>query len=168
MTSFALAFVPQRLSFAKGKSDAVAKRDGSYLPRRRRRSESSGASDDEGGGAARAPRGPSGPAAPAPVAAAATAPSAPVYIPAPPAVATAAVVPHRVLLAQGLPPGTDEAALRGLFAAFPGFRELRFVAARGVAFAEFESEAAAAPALSGLHHFALTPTHNLVLAYAKK
>lgn len=52
---------------------------------------------------------------------------------------------------------------------FQGFKEVRMVPGKqGIAFVEFESEADAGVAMSGLQHFKITPTHLMVISYAKK
>jgi RNA recognition motif-containing protein len=69
-------------------------------------------------------------------------------------------MPSRTLLVQGLPTGSTaealSATLRSLFGQYAGLAEVRPVAQRGLAFIDFSSEAAAAPALQGLHNFRLS------------
>jgi len=56
-----------------------------------------------------------------------------------------------------------------LFQQFPGFKEVRMVSGKsGIAFVEFENEIEAGVALGGLQHFKITPTHLMVISYAKK
>ena len=52
---------------------------------------------------------------------------------------------------------------------FPGFKEVRMVTGKqGIAFVEFENEIEAGVAMNGLQHFKITPTHLMVISYAKK
>ena len=52
---------------------------------------------------------------------------------------------------------------------FPGFKEVRLVSAKNViAFVEFEDELQAGVAMNALQHFKITPTHLMVISYAKK
>ena len=64
---------------------------------------------------------------------------------------------------------TTAQMLSMLFQQFPGFKEVRMVEAKpGIAFVEFDSEAQASIALSGLQGFKINPTHSMTLTYAKK
>jgi hypothetical protein len=159
---------PQRLSFAREKSHAVEKLEGTFQPRAKRpreapkappkaksapgakraRKEDGGAEAGGGGGGGAAPG----------------------AFPAPPAMPLL-MVPSRTLLVQGLPTTLTAAALsdllRSLFGQFAGMNEVRPVAQRGLAFIEFASEAAAAPALQGLHNFKLDAQTTLVVSYAR-
>lgn len=50
------------------------------------------------------------------------------------------VRPNKTLFLQGLPDKIDEDTLTAIFEGYPGFKEVRYVQVRGVAFAEFENE----------------------------
>ncbi|KAF2019948.1 U2 small nuclear ribonucleo protein B [Aaosphaeria arxii CBS 175.79] len=50
------------------------------------------------------------------------------------------VRPNKVLFLQNIPKDVDADDLTAIFEAFPGFKEVRFVAIRAVGFAEFENE----------------------------
>jgi U2 small nuclear ribonucleoprotein B'' len=50
------------------------------------------------------------------------------------------VRPNKTLFLQDLPKDMDEASLTAIFERYDGFKEVRYVKVRGVAFAEFESE----------------------------
>ena len=80
-------------------------------------------------------------------------------------------LPSRTLLVQGLPSGhtaeTLSAMLKGLFGQYAGLTEVRTVPQRGLAFVEFSSEAAASPALQGLHNFKLSATESITVTYAR-
>ncbi len=80
-------------------------------------------------------------------------------------------IPSKTLLVQGLPTTLAAEALtemlRTLFGQYAGLAEVRVVAQRGLAFVEYASEAAAAPALQGLMNFKLDAATTLVVSYAK-
>ncbi len=90
---------------------------------------------------------------------------------APPPALPLLMLPSRTLLVQGLPTTLAAAALsdvlRSLFGQFAGLTEVRPVAQRGLAFVEFASEAAASPALQGLHNFKLDAQTTLSVSYAR-
>mmetsp|Transcript_24353 Transcript_24353/g.61604 ORF Transcript_24353/g.61604 Transcript_24353/m.61604 type:complete len:174 (+) Transcript_24353:586-1107(+) len=77
--------------------------------------------------------------------------------------------PNHILFAQDLPDRANQDALGELFKQYQGFREVRLVPGKdGIAFIEFETEVQATDAMLGLQGFALTPEHKLKLSYAKK
>lgn len=158
---------PLRLAYAKVKSDAIAKRDGSWKPRpKRARDEDADMEGPEaaagsGGGAARS--GKRAAASSASAAASSGAASASASAPVP-----KLNPPHSKLLAQNIPAGFSEDRLRELFSGFAGFKEMRPMAARNLAFIEYETEANATIALQGLNNYNLDEAHPLVLSYARK
>lgn len=48
--------------------------------------------------------------------------------------------PNKTLFLQNIPQDVDEDALTAIFERFDGFKEVRLVSVRSVAFAEFENE----------------------------
>ena len=77
--------------------------------------------------------------------------------------------PHNILFVQNLPAATTDKMLRPLFSQFPGFQEVRMVEARpGIAFVEFDHERRAGAALAGLQNFKITPENAMKIAYAKR
>eukprot|EP01138_Halocafeteria_seosinensis_P010865 gb/GECG01011098.1/.p1 GENE.gb/GECG01011098.1/~~gb/GECG01011098.1/.p1 ORF type:complete len:162 (+),score=21.92 gb/GECG01011098.1/:1-486(+) len=139
--------IMQRIHFAKKKSDAVAKKDGTYVPPAKRKAETQEEAEKR--------------------AAVSTDGSAePVMIPAPPQ--PQHIPPNKILFAQNLPSEITSDMLSALFGQYHGFQEVRMVPGKGVAFIEFDSIANALPALQGLHNYKLSPTQNLQLSYAKK
>jgi U2 small nuclear ribonucleoprotein B'' len=154
----------QRLAFAHGKSDAVSKADGTWLPKdkRVRGPQAPGAAALEGCGfrslaaEERTKRAREGEEEEEEAAA-----SIPVRAPVGDA--------NSILFLDSLPEATTAAMLTLLFKQFPGFSEVRMVEARpGIAFVEFESELHAGTALSGLNGFKISPTHSLHITYALK
>ncbi|CAI5953847.1 unnamed protein product [Closterium sp. NIES-64] len=161
MQGFPFYDKPMRISYAKTKSDVVAKSDGTFVPRekrkrheeraRRRQQQEHAAAGAAGGGRA--------PATAAAYAQAGAIPGAN-EPPAP---------PNSVLFVQNLPVETTPAMLQMLFQQFAGFREVRMVDAKpGIAFVEFIDEVQASVALRGLQGFKITPTHPMLVSYAKK
>jgi U2 small nuclear ribonucleoprotein B'' len=143
----------QRIQFAKSKSDAVAKLEGSFVPtdKRKRQAEAAAASAS----AASAAQSSSGTKRIA-LAPEVLAPAAQV------------IVPHSVLLAQNLPADANEASLKALFGQYAGLKEVRLIAGRGLAFIEFQHETMATPALLGLHNHVLPTGQTMQVTYAKK
>jgi len=78
--------------------------------------------------------------------------------------------PNKILFVENLPEACTDLMLSMLFQQFRGFKEARLVPAKGhtVAFVEFENEVEAGVAINGLQHFKITPTHLMVISYAKK
>jgi len=77
--------------------------------------------------------------------------------------------PNKILFVENLPDQTTDLMLSMLFQQFPGFKEVRMVSGKsGIAFVEFENEIEAGVALNGLQYFKITPTNLMVISYAKK
>lgn len=150
MQGFPFFDKPIRIQFARTKSDAVAKLDGTYKPDKERSKKSKEAREKlikrveskaaPAGGAAAAAAGPDGQAP-----------------------------PNKILFAQNLPEATTGQMLTMLFQQYPGFMEVRMVEARpGIAFIEFDSDLSATTAMSGLQNFKITPEKAMMLSYAKQ
>mmetsp|Transcript_21025 Transcript_21025/g.37980 ORF Transcript_21025/g.37980 Transcript_21025/m.37980 type:complete len:275 (-) Transcript_21025:230-1054(-) len=169
---------PLKISFAKEKSDRLAKREGSFDPNVRR-------AQREAAAAAKKQKLANGLAAiPAAAAAApesikmedhetvALPPSevaATAVIPAAPAAAAVAapaesIPPSNILFAQDLPSECNEMMLAMLFRQYAGYKEVRIPRA-GLAFVEFDDEPHATLALKGLDGFKLTTTDRLNIKY---
>lgn len=166
LQSFAFYDKPMHIQYAKSKSDLVAKIRGTFVPREKRPREEkpkpkpkkketpAKKPKDEASQAALAP----GQAAPG---AGATGPAAPPQPKPNP--------PNKLLFVQNLPDQTTELMLSMLFQQFPGFKKVDMVPGKqGIAFVEFNSEMEAAVAMTGLQHFKITPTHLMVVSFAKK
>jgi len=77
--------------------------------------------------------------------------------------------PNNKLFVQNLPEQTNAMMLQMLFQQFPGFKEVRMVPGnKGIAFVEFGNELESAVAMNGLQNFKVTPTHHMVISFAKK
>ncbi len=145
---------PLALGYARARSDAVARLEGTWGKDRAaaRKRDAGGA---EAGGAGRAADG--GAAPPGGAAPGGAAP--PVDVGAPAA----------SLFVEGLPEATTAAMVTVLFKQFPGFAEVRPVPHRPtIAFVDFSTDAQAGVALSGLQGFRIDPQHALRLTYAKQ
>jgi U2 small nuclear ribonucleoprotein B'' len=144
----------QRVTYAKSKSDAIAKEDGSYVPRSKRTATEEGASSAKRSNAA------------VPAFQSTTEGGAPAALPAGMA---GSDEPNSILFLQNLSPETTADLLRTLFAEFPGFKEVRLIPGRvDIAFVEFSDEAVSTTAKSTLNGFMLTPGFPLHISFAKK
>ncbi len=149
MQGFPFFNKPIRIAYAKTKSDAVAKLDGTYNEaeiesRKQTRREANEAAKAAAPGAAKGK------------AAAATA-AAPV------ADAT------RTLFIENLPNEANEGMLLLVFQRFPGLKEVRMVPHKpGMAFVEYDNDEGAAAALAGLQGFKLATDKPMMLSYAKQ
>jgi len=154
MQSFPFYNKPMNISFAKSKSDAVAKLDGTYtekkkVEKRKVIEEEAGApkksskakepkvkKEKSEGGSNLQPR------------------------PAP---------PNKILFIENLPEQVNEMMLSMLFQQFPGYKEVRLVPGKkGIAFVEFEDEVQAGVAMEGLQMFKIAPEIHMVISFAKK
>lgn len=149
-----------KLAYANEKSDRIAKRDGTYVPRVKRRkraaveSSSAAAAADADSTAAGTTTETAG-SAPPPEAGA-----------APGASTTQQQQPTHILFAESLPSECNEMMLAMLFRQYAGFKEVRIPRA-GLAFIEFDTEPHATLALERLNGFKLTTTDALKLTYGK-
>lgn len=141
----------QRIAFAKSKSDAVARREGTYVPRDKRKRMEEAEEAGRGGGSSK--KAATGAGTGSQTRAAAPAPSN--------------SLPNKILFAQNLPKEATEEVLRALFQQYAGFKEVRSAAGTGVAFIEFENETQSTAALQVLNNFKLSHTDTLQLTYAR-
>jgi U2 small nuclear ribonucleoprotein B'' len=168
MQGFPFFDKPMRIAFARDRSDAAVKADGSVAPAQREKRKREGGSAGGGGGGAP----PSKRAATDASGAGASTHGAPLsvpsstYVPPPPAAAVA--LPSPTLLVTGVPAEVSSDMLSTLFGAFAGLRGVRHLAERRLAFVDYDSEATATPALLALNNFQITATAQLAVAYAPK
>merc|ERR1719197_847243 len=146
MQGFPFYEKPMRITYAKGKSDASAKLDGSYQAKdkaeraAKRKAEREERKEAKKMGAMKQKEGDAGAAATA-----STTPS--------PAVA----LPNAILFVENLPDQVNEMMLSMLFQQFPGYKEVRLVPGKaGIAFVEFDGEMQSGVAMSGLQSFKIT------------
>lgn len=165
MQGFPFFDKPMKLAFAKTKSDAVAKVDGTFTEASKKGRSARNTAARE----ALMKRGKGGAAAAAASTAAPAGAAAPVAK-APTTTATDGVAgPNRILFVQDLPRETNASMVNMLFQQFVGFKEVRMVDARpGIAFVEYETEGQATTAMNGLQDFKITPTNAIKISYAKQ
>jgi U2 small nuclear ribonucleoprotein B'' len=148
MQGFPFFNKPIRIAYAKKKSDAVAKLDGSYVEaevesRKQARREANEARKQ------------------------ATAKPASGRHPA--AAAAAATDTTRTLFIENLPKEANEGMLVLVFQRFPGLKEVRMVPHKpGVAFVEYDNDEGAAAALAELQGFKLATDKPMMLSYGKQ
>lgn len=83
--------------------------------------------------------------------------------------APAANLPNPILFVENLPEQVNEMMLSMLFQQFPGYKEVRLVPGKsGIAFVEFETEMQSGVAMSGLQNFKITPTNLMQISFAKR
>ena len=186
MQGFPFYDKPMRLSYAKTKSEASAKLDGTWKAEDKEARAAKRKADKEAreanaeakrtanidGGAA-ADRAPSGSAAGSEVASggagkepgAAAPPGGAPPLPSAPAIA----LPNPILFVENLPEQVNEMMLSMLFQQFPGYKEVRLVPGKaGIAFVEFEQDAQSSVAMTGLQNFKITPQNLMKISYAKR
>jgi len=179
MNNFIFYDKPMRVTFARAKSDLIAKLQGTYTEREKRprterkkdkkparqraakKKKTDGMEDEEEeGGKEQAENGPTSSPSSSTSAPASSTPSLPVPKPMP---------PNNKLFIQNLPEQANDMMLAMLFQQFPGFREVRMVPGnKGIAFVEFNTDLEASVAMNGLQHFKITPTHLMVISFAAK
>ncbi|KAJ0765229.1 putative RNA recognition motif domain, nucleotide-binding alpha-beta plait domain superfamily [Helianthus annuus] len=155
MQNFPFYDKPMRIQYAKGKSDCIAKADNTFVPKEKRRKQEEKTekkrdgpqatngvrADNNGAPAASYRNGNSQEATP----------------------------PNNILFIQNLPHDTTEDMLQLLFKQFPGFKEVRMIAAKpGIAFVEFDDENESSTAMQSLQGFKITPQNSMAISYAKK
>jgi len=164
MQNFPFYDKPMRIMFAKGKSDIISKMDGTYVEKIKKATDKRKAEDSND--QKKQPQKKQTPAQKPEKkkpdtkmdGGAAAAHLQPKQQP-----------PNKILFVENLPEQTTDLMLSMLFQQFPGFKEVRMVSGKsGIAFVEFENDIEAGVALNGLQHFKITPTHLMVISYAKK
>jgi RNA recognition motif-containing protein len=164
---------PMRITFARAKSDTIARLDGTYAQRAKRKQ----APDDKdltkprkGGPVAKKAKKDGGEKKAKAAAAAAAAPAAPA--PAAPVAAPASLEPppppHRILFVEQLPAAATDLMLGMLFQQYPGFKEARVIPGKQVAFVEFAEVEQAATAMDALQGFKITQQNLMKITFAKK
>ncbi|CAM6096087.1 unnamed protein product [Calypogeia fissa] len=158
-----------RIQYAKSKSDAVAKADGTFVSREKRKKQDERAERKRREQQAEPTvAGPPPSAYPPPYGVPPPAAPTPQFPPRPVAQEPPAP-PNNILFAQNLPREASNLMIEMLFQQFPGFKEVRMIEAKpGIAFIEFGDENQASVALQALHNFKITPTNPMQISYAKK
>ncbi|KAJ8050951.1 U1 small nuclear ribonucleoprotein A [Holothuria leucospilota] len=196
MQGFPFYDKPMRIQYAKTTSDAIAKLQGTFVPREKKQPEKRKPEPEPVVPTTKKGRKAAAQAAAAAAAAAQQPPAAqppPGMVPPlmgqlPPGVPPpmgmmnlpppnmqqannipAPEVPNSILFLTNLPDETTELMLEVLFKQFEGFKEVRPVPGRhDIAFVEFVDETQAGKAKDSLQGFKITPTNPLTIAFAKK
>merc|ERR1719271_539620 len=142
---------PIRIAYAKAKSDVVSKADGTFQPRAKIKNKADRKANEAAQLAAAQSGGLQigGNAAP------------------PAAKMPDNTVPSNRLFVENLPPNTADQSLKMLFGQFAGFQDVRSIAGRNVAFADFTNEACAQQAMNAVQGFAITPQNSLKITFAR-
>jgi RNA recognition motif-containing protein len=149
-----------KIQYAKEKSDRIAKRDGTYVPKSKRIKKSVGSTDNGD-----ADDGDDSNDHVATDSSAAVVDSTNIAIPHHD-IAVTASPPSPILLASNLPTECNEMMLAMLFQQYAGYKEVR-MPRPGLAFIEFDDEPHATLAMRGLQGFQLTKQEKLILHYGK-
>ncbi|XP_064383956.1 U1 small nuclear ribonucleoprotein A-like [Halichondria panicea] len=153
MQGFPFYDKPMRITYAKSKSDAVSKQDGTFVEKKKRKPEETD----------------SGPTAKKPAKASkdGTTPQQPATHKS--SSSSGREQPNKILFLTSLPEETNEQMLTMLFQQFPGYKEVRLVPGRSdIAFVEFDTELQSTEAKTSLQGFKITPTNAMTIAFAKK
>jgi len=154
MQSFQFYDKPMRVAYAKTKSDAIAKLDGTYVEKKKRKAE-----EENGTGAPKKPK----------KAVEKKEPKKDKFERAEGNLQPRPAPPNKIVFVENLPEQVNELMLSMLFQQFPGFKEVRLVPGKkGIAFVEFDDDVQAGVAMEGLQHFKITPENLMVISYAKK
>lgn len=148
-----------KLSYAHEKSDRIAKRDGSYVPKaKRKKNKDNKAAATAAGGTDAPPPPPPPPPEGGTTTTTETTTSKKPAVPNDP--------PSHILFADNLPSDVNHMMLEMLFRQYSGYKEVR-IPRPGLAFVEFDQEPHATLALQGLNGFKLTANDTLNLRYGK-
>ncbi|KAJ7565167.1 hypothetical protein O6H91_02G050700 [Diphasiastrum complanatum] len=169
MQGFPFYDKPIKIQYAKTKSDAIAKGEGTFVPKEKRRKIEEKAEKKR-----REQQSETVTAGPAPTAAHppthGAAPSvAPQAQHTKPTVQEPPAPPNNILFVQNLPNEANSMMLQMLFQQFPGFKEVRMIEAKpGIAFVEYLDDGQSTSALQALQNFKITPKNAMQISYAKK
>lgn len=145
MQNFMFYNKPMRVSYAKRKSDAISKRDGTFVARPKRKKQKV---DGKGGKIKMKMKSQFARGQPA---------------------QTTAASPHNVLFIENLPQNMQQSAVSMLFQQFSGFQQVRLITNKpGIGFVDFLSIPDAQAAKNALHGFKITPKNNLRISFAKQ
>jgi len=168
MQGFPFYDKPMKIAYAKGTSDMIAKRQGTYVERVK-------TAGDDAKAASKEPKVPKEKKAKTAAAPASDTPTNAAIA----GVQSLSVnsggggggldLPNKILFLANLPTESDQAMLQMLFQPFTGFTEVRLVPSRSeIAFVEFENEQQAMCAKDALQGFKIGPNNSIKISYAKK
>lgn len=164
MQGFPFYDKPMRIHYGKSKSDAIAKADGTYVPREKRKKQEEKAEKrrKEQHESQQAGNGPA-------TSYGTTAASQSQFQHGKPSSQEPPAPPNSILFIQNLPHETTTMMLQMLFQQYPGFKEVRMIEAKpGIAFVEYGDEMQASVAMQALQGFKITPQNPMLITYAKK
>jgi len=157
MQAFPFYDKPMKIAYAKTKSDAIAKLDGTYTERKKEKRKA----EEENGTAA--------PKKTKKTPAEKKEPKKDKFERSEGNLQPRPAPPNKIVFVENLPELVNEMMLSMLFQQFPGFKEVRLVPGKkGIAFVEFDNEVQAGVAMEGLQHFKITQDNLMVISYAKK
>ncbi|KAG8371541.1 hypothetical protein BUALT_Bualt13G0098600 [Buddleja alternifolia] len=160
MQNFPFYDKPMRIQYAKGKSDCIAKAEGTYDKKKKLEEKAEKKRRVEEGQQNAAANGPKADSNGAPAAASRQ---------GKPGAQETAAEPNNILFIQNLPYETNSMMLELLFKQYPGFREVRMVEAKpGIAFVEFDDDSQSSVAMQDLQGFKITSQNPMAITYAKK
>lgn len=149
MENFNFFGKPMRVNFARVKSDLISKKDGTFVHRPKRKAEKKSKSK-------RKRRAPAQSSSSRPETKTKSRSSGP-------------APPNRILFVENLPAQCNAMMLAMLFEQYEGYVEARLVEAKpGIAFVEFGDAYQAGRAKETLQGFAITPTNQMKITFAKK
>eukprot|EP00029_Vermamoeba_vermiformis_P011462 TRINITY_DN6308_c0_g1_i1.p1 TRINITY_DN6308_c0_g1~~TRINITY_DN6308_c0_g1_i1.p1 ORF type:complete len:228 (+),score=51.55 TRINITY_DN6308_c0_g1_i1:58-741(+) len=144
---------PIKVSYARAKSDVVARLDGSYVPRQKRKEDKKRKAEDNKN---------QGPNKRQETEAARAQQPHQVMMP------TQMELPNKILFLQNVPEETTKEQVVAIFQPFTGFKDVAMVPGRkGIAFVEFDDEIQSGVAMGSLQGFRLDNDHALVITFAK-
>lgn len=166
MSGFLFYEKPMRIAFAKSKSDAIAKIDGTYVEQKKSREvikRKQREEDEKQPRAKKLLKTAAGPPGSKKLRNPPIKPGVPVQQPH-------ELLPNKILFIENLPDEVkDEKMLAILFQNCIGFREVRLVPGKsGIAFVEFENEMQAGSAMMSLQGFKMSPTHMMKITFARR
>ncbi|KAL4474152.1 hypothetical protein ABPG72_002877 [Tetrahymena utriculariae] len=128
------------LNFAKTKSDAILKREGAYAPRQPKIFNAADFIEERQSNKKQKEN-------------LKNKESATAKLATQPQVQNTIIQPHHTLFLENLPINSNTEVIKAFFATFPGFKEVRLVPQKRVAFVEYEDEHKATAALASLQSF---------------
>ncbi|KAL7081945.1 hypothetical protein ACP275_14G070100 [Erythranthe tilingii] len=160
MQNFPFYDKPMRIQYAKGKSDCVAKAEGTYDKKKKLEEKVEKKKNVEEDHQTTNANGPRADTNGAPSAGSRQGKAG---------VQEAVTEPNSILFIQNLPYETNSMMLELLFKQYPGFREVRMVEAKpGIAFVEFDDDSQSSVAMQDLQGFKITAQNPMAITYAKK
>jgi len=196
MANFTFYGKPMKVSFAKAKSDAVAKLDGTFVKRPKRKLDAADGKDEgketksneakeekeketataggpkakktkkAAGKATTKPEQPRKKKEPATGSASAAVSASQPWLQAS---VDAVLAPNKILFVENLPVAFNSLMLAMLFDKYMGYKEARMVPGKpGIAFVEFADAFQASVAKDGLQGFKITPTVQMKITFAKQ